>query len=141
MLEISNTAAQTIAVGETVLFDTVKFNSKCNNSEFFRLGTGAVQVAGGCHCDAIYEVSFGANVSGATAGTPVELTINYAGSALPETEMISTPSAADALNHVYTSTVVRIPYQIGGNAFSVTNTGTTDITIGANPVFTVVRRG
>lgn len=136
MLELTNTAAQTIAVGQTVTFDNVIFNSKCNKNEFFRLGTGSVQVVPGT-----YKVSFGANVSGATAGTPVQLNIAYNDSPLPETTMISTPSAADALNSVYRDTILQVPCLTGSGTFKVTNTGTTDITIGANPTLTVVRRG
>lgn len=136
MLELTNTAAQTVAPGQTVTFNNVIFNTKRNNNEFFRLGTGSIQVVPGT-----YEISFGGNVSGATAGTPVQLNIEYNGSPLPETTMISTPSAADALNHVFTETYLQVPCQTGSGTFTVTNTGTTDITIGANPTFTVVRRG
>lgn len=136
MLVLTNTAAQTIEVGQTVTFNNVIFNSKCNKNEFFRLGTGSIQVVPGT-----YEVSFGANVSGATADTPVQLNIEYNGSPLPETTMISTPSAADALNSVYRGTILQVPCVIGSGTFTVTNTGTTAITIGADPAFTIVRRG
>lgn len=136
MLIVSNTAEQTVAPGQTVIFTIPTFNTKrCPHFEFFRIGTGGITVVPGT-----YKVSFGANVSGATAGTPVQLSIALDGSPLVDTTMISTPSVANDFNSVYRSTTVNVPCQTGSASFTVTNTGTTDIIIGANPQFEVIRR-
>lgn len=68
----------------------------------------------------------------------VQLTVQLGGASLPETQMISTPSAASSLNNVSTSTVVK---NCCGDydRITVVNTGATDINIGANPVLTIKR--
>lgn len=73
-----------------------------------------------------------------TAATQVQLTVQLGGANLPETQMISTPSAASSLNNVSTSTIVK---NCCGDydRITVVNTGATDINIGANPVLTIKR--
>lgn len=134
MIELSNTSAQTVAAGQTVTFNTTIIKSRCG-AESWRSGTGQVRLTADC---ATYEVSFNANVTGATAGTSVELTLYLSGAALPETKMISTPATANAINNVSATTVIK--NACGDyDRVSVVNTGTTDINIDANPVLFIKR--
>ena len=86
----------------------------------------------------IYEVSFAGNISGAVAGTPVQLAFQLGGVTMPETTMVSTPVAANASNNVATSTLIK---NCCGDydRITVTNNGTADVTVAANSAF-IVRR-
>lgn len=134
MIKLSNTIAQTVEVGQSVTFNQVLLHTGCGESH--RAGSGAVKMRGNGN----YEIGFFANVSGATAGTPLQLNIALGGERLLETTMIVTPAAADALQHVGLSVPVK---NCCGDYDRVTviNTGTTPITIGANPLFYVKREG
>lgn len=85
-----------------------------------------------------YEASFAGNISGAVAGTPVQLAFQLGGATMPETTMVATPGAANASNNVATSTLIK---NCCGDydRITVTNTGTTDVTVAANSAF-IVRR-
>ena len=60
------------------------------------------------------------------------------GATMPETTMVATPGAANASNNVATSTLIK---NCCGDydRITVTNTGTTDVTVAANSAF-IVRR-
>jgi len=127
MIELSNSAAQTIAVGSAVTFDTKILKTGC--AESYR--QNAITLKNG-----IYEISFSGNISGATANTAVSVAIAVNGVALPETTMAATPSAADEVNNVSASTL----YQSGCNTVvTVVNTGTTAVTVAANSAILVRR--
>lgn len=124
MIELTNTAAQTIQPGQAVSFNSVLLHTGCGecyrkNSNFVRLRPGA-----------IYEVSFSGNIAG-TEANPVQLAIALGGSALPETVMVSSSVAANAFNNVSTGTFV-------GNCccdfdrITVVNTGTVPVLLSAN---------
>ena len=132
MIVLSNTTAQTIAPGQSLLFNDVVLNTGCG--ECHRRNTGSVKM----RANGVYDVNFAANIASATAGNPVQLTLTLGGSRLPETTMISTPAAANAFNSVSTQTYVK---NCCGDydRISVTNTGTAAVIVGANPVFTVRR--
>lgn len=134
MIELSNTSAQTVAVGQTVTFNTSIIKSRCG-AESWRSGTGQVRLTADC---ATYEVSFNANVTGATASTPVQLTMYLSGAPLPETTMISTPATANAINNVSATTAIKNSCGDYDRIYIV-NTGTTEINIDANPVLFVKR--
>lgn len=102
MIELSNTTAQTIAVGASVTFNTILLKTGCG--ECHRKNTGSVKL---CAKGGIYQVYFAGNISGATAGTPVQLNISLGGEVLPETTMIATPAVANDLNNVATTTTIK----------------------------------
>lgn len=130
MILLSNTTAQVIPVGQAVTFNTVLSKSGCG--ECSRGTTQSVKL-----CKrGTYIVSFSANVSGATAATPVQLNIQIGGENRPETTMISTPAGANELNNISTTTAIE-RCCCDFSRVSVVNTGTTDITIGANPAFLI----
>lgn len=133
MIELSNTTAQTLAIGQSMVFDTVLLKTGCG--ECHRKNTGSVKL---CAKSGIYQVYFAGNISGATAGTPVQLNISLGGEVLPETTMIATPAAADDLNNVATTVTIKnccCDY----DRITIVNTGTTALTVGVNPTLFVKR--
>jgi hypothetical protein len=133
MISLSNTTEQTVASGQSITFNTVLSKTGC--AECHRKNTGSVKL---CAKNAIYQIEFTANVTGATASTPVQLTVQLGGDNLPETNMIYTPATADAVGNVSVSFPVRnncCDY----DRISVVNTGTTDITVSANPLLFIHR--
>lgn len=132
MIVLSNTAAQTLSPGQSIIFNNIINQSGCG--ECFRNNSGSV----GLKANGVYHVSFSANVGGEVAATPVQLAIEIGGAPLAETTMISTPAAVGDLNNVATSTYVRTCCGVSNNV-TVTNTGTSTITISANPVLAIKR--
>ena len=133
MILLTNNAEQTVQPGEVVNYNVRVM--KTGNAECTLLGTGSVKM----RAQGIYSVSFGANVTGATAGTPVQLSFRLGGEAIiPGTDMIYTPAVANAFGNVSKS----IPVSnrcCDFDRISVANTGTEPITIGANPSFAIRR--
>lgn len=84
-----------------------------------------------------YEVSFGANVAIPTGGTvaPIMVAVAINGSALNDTEMISTPTAVAAFNNISRATTVPI-WKGCCQSVSVRNVGTTPIEV-SDPVFNI----
>ena len=133
MIILSNTSAQTLTAGQTLAFNNVILKSRCG-TESHRNGTGQVKL----RANGIYEVSFDANVSGATAATPVQLSLQISGATLPESTAIYTPATADAVGHISMTTAVR--NACGDyDQITVTNTGTEAVTIVANSCLYIKR--
>ena len=132
MIVLSNSVAQTLAPGQSATFDTVVL--KAGNAECFRPNSGAVRLR---FNDSIYEASFGANI-GATEAGDAQIAIFYDGSPMLETTMISATATAGDLNNVYRKTPVKNCCCNSG-AVTIVNTGTTTVTIGANPLLYVRR--
>ena len=132
MIVLSNSAEQTLLAGQSIMFDLVKLKSGC--SECHRAGSSSVKM----RQNGIYEVAFSGNIGGTVAG-PVQLSIEVGGETLQETTMISTVSAVGDLNNVSTETRVR---NCCGDydRITVTNTGTSDVVVGANSALVVGRR-
>lgn len=134
MILLSNTAAQTIPAGQSLVF-TILRQTGC--SEFARENTSPVFLKPG----GVYDIDFHANVTNAAAATPVQLSLSFAGATLPETTAIYTPAVAGAVGNVSGGTTISTHFPGGGFAVTLTNTGTTDITISPNPVLRVRRIG
>lgn len=122
MAEYTAVAPQTLTVGSNVLFtDTVVRPCPAVRR---REGSGILTLRGG-HT---FLVAFSGNISGATAGTEVDLALTIAGEELGATRMASTPAVADDLNNVSTFAEIEVPpcccYTI-----AVENVGTTDVTV------------
>lgn len=136
MIELTNTAAVTLTAGQALSFNNVVWKSGC--CESFR-GTGTAVRAG----QGVYRISFSGNVSGETAATPVQLQFVVDGAPLPETIMISTPTAVADINNVSKSTIIGNRGNCcnpnpGSVSISIVNTGTTTLTVqpGANLIVT-----
>ena len=132
MIVLSNSAEQTLLAGQSIVFDLVKLHSGC--AECHRAGSNSVKMKQ----NGIYEVAFSGNIGGTVAG-PVQLSIQVGGETLAETTMISTAGAVGDLNNVATQTKVR---NCCGDydRITVTNTGTSDVVVGANSALVVGRR-
>lgn len=134
MIKLSNTIAQTVPVGQSLTFNQVLLHTGCG--ECHRANSGAIKMRG----NGVYEVGFSANVTGATAAVPVQLTLAFGGDLAPETTMVYTPAAANAVGRV--SIVDPVRNCCGDyDRVTVVNTGTTPIIISANPLFFVKREG
>lgn len=139
MIIVSNSAPVVLTPGQALTFNTITWKSGC--AESFRLSGSAVRAARG-----VYDLSFSGNITNASAAAAVQLALAVDGSVLPETTMISTPSAINALNNVATSTVIGNQGNCCNNnpgsvSITVVNNGTTDVTVGANAKLTVKRIG
>lgn len=133
MISLSNTNEQTVSAGQSLTFNATILKS--GNGECHRSNTGSIKM---CAQKGIYQVYFSANVTGATAETPVSLQFELGGDPIAESLMISTPAVANALNNI-SKTIVIKNCCCDYDRITVTNAGTTDIIIGANPVFLVKR--
>ncbi len=132
MIELTNNVVQVVQPGQSVAFNTVVLHTGCG--ECYRHNTPSIKL----RANGIYEVAFSGNITGATAGTPVQLALALGGVGLPETVMVSTPATANAFNNVATSTFVQ--NTCGDyDRVTVVNTGTTAVTISANMKFSVRR--
>lgn len=130
MILLTNTDAQTVEPGASVLLDEVIFQT--GNGECHRRGSGGVTL----RFKGIYEVHFSANLGGVAAG-PAELTILLDGDTLTETEMDTVTAAAGDLENVATMTAIRGCCSTGGRV-TVVNTGDADVTV-ENPKLYVKR--
>lgn len=128
MIEVSNTAAQTLQPGQAISFNRVIHHKGCGECYTSQLPT-SVKLKGGC--GAAYDVEFSGNVSLATAGAAGQLAIAIGGQPLVETAMNSTPSTANVLNNVSTGTYLVLNCS-DLDRVSVINTGLVPITIAPN---------
>ena len=136
MIILSNSTAQTLAAGQSVTFDLIKRKAGCG--EGFMQGGNAVWLKGN-NAGASYDVSYGANI-GATAPGQAQLSIQFNGVTLNETTAISTTATAGDLNNVSRATNIPTGCGFGNGTVTLTNTGTTEITVGANSVLKISRR-
>lgn len=126
MIQLTNSAAQIIQPGAAVTFNTVQVKS--GNCECFN---SLVPTSVKLRTQGIYDVHFSGNITGTTAGVPVQLAIALGGAALPSTVMVSTPATANAFNNVSTETLVR-NCCCDLDRITVVNTGTVPVTLSAN---------
>lgn len=136
MLVLSNTTEQTLAPGQSLVFDKVIQKSGCGECFNERIPESIkLRADRGC-----YTLAYGANVGGPTAASPVQLAITLGGtSPLLETTAISVPAAVGDRNNVYRETRFS-NCCCDQNRVSLTNTGANSIIVGANSVFIVDRR-
>lgn len=137
MIVVSNTADVILTPGQALTFNNVVWKSGCAES-FRNIGT-AVRAGQG-----VYDISFNGNVASAAASVPAQLNIEVDGAPLPETTMISTPATAGIFNNVSAGTIVGNQSNCcnvnpGSISITVVNTGTGDITVGANAKLSVKR--
>lgn len=129
MIVLSNAATQTIQPGDSAVFNVAKLHTGC--AEVTNGGSGPIRIRNG-----IYSLEFTGNVGGA-AGTQSNLAIAVDGSVLQETTMTETVSLATDVHNVHASTLFR--NCCGCISVSVRNTGTTPVTLSANPALVIKR--
>lgn len=121
MAQFINEATQTIEVGENVVFSDTLI--KPCKKVIHRDGSGIFTLKGGR-----YTLTFSANVSGATAGTEVDLAFTINGEVLQYSRMASNPIVAEDLNNVSKTIQFDVPYCCC-YTFAVRNVGTTPIIV------------
>jgi hypothetical protein len=134
MLVLSNSIDQTVLPGQSITFDTIVLNT--GRAECHRPNSGVVNLTAK---NAIYELIFNANIGSTTEAEQAQLAIAIDNSALLETTMISTTSAAGDLNNVSSGTLLKTCCCIGCESVTVINTGTTTVNIGSNPCLRIKR--
>ena len=100
-MEITANALQTVEAGAPVLFTNPAVSGNC--SILHREGSGLVTLRGlTAQSRARFKVTFGANVGLPTGATvaPISVAIAISGEPVPETIMISSPTAASEYNNV-----------------------------------------
>ena len=138
MIELTNTLAQTVAVGAGVLYNAVSVKSGC--AERHRSGSSQITLAAAGR----YLVTFSGNVSVPTGTTVGEVSLGIAqqGEVIQGTTMRSTPAAVEEYMNVSTQTYVDVYNNCNGGTccqtISVENNGTIPVQVD-NPNFTAVR--
>lgn len=133
MIQLSNTTAQTLIPGQAITFDKVLLHTGCG--ECHRTNSSSVKMRANC---GTYEIAFGGNIGATAATTAVQLSIQVGGETIPSSTMISTTAAVGNLNSV--SRVIPIKNSCGDyDRITVVNTGTTNVTVGANSTLFVKR--
>lgn len=127
MVELTNSVAQTVLPGQAVTFNTTKLHTGCGECCRNLNFNNSVRL----RANGVYEVQFSGNIASSTAATPVQLAIALDGTALPETVMVSTASAANAFNSVSTGTFIR-NFCGDTDRVTVVNSGTVPVLLSAN---------
>lgn len=133
MIELSNTNAQVLAAGQSVIFDTILLHTGCG--ECHRPNSGSINLA---RKNAIYEVSYNANIGGTAAGD-AQLAVTLDGSPLLETTGKVVTTTAGDLQNVSASTFVQTCCCNAANSILLTNTGTTEINVDISSRLSVKR--
>lgn len=135
MIELTNSVAQTVAPGATVTFDKVVLHTGCGECHDRRIPNSVKLTGNG----GVYLVEFNGNIASPTAATPVQLAIAFGGTALPETVMVSTASAANAFNNVGTGTLLHNSC-CDCDRITVVNSGAVPVLLSANMNLRITRR-
>lgn len=122
MIILSNSIAQTLAPGQSLVFDVTVLKTGCN-TECHRNGSAPVTL----NKSGIYDISVKANVTAEQEGT-VELAVMASGGELAETLMVSTPAAVGDINTIACNTALR-PCGCCGEAITLQNVGTIPVVV------------
>ena len=109
-MELTANAIQTITANANVLFTDTVVPGNCSITH--RDGSGLVTLRGLTNqCRARFRVSFGGNIAIPTGGTvgPISLALAVDGEPIATTTMISTPTAVEEYNNVFSAIFLDIP--------------------------------
>ena len=109
-MELTANAIQTITANGNVLFTDTVVPGNCSITH--REGSGLVTLRGLTNqCRARFRVSFGGNIAIPTGGTvgPISLALAVDGEPVATTTMISTPTAVEEYNNVFSAIFLDIP--------------------------------
>jgi hypothetical protein len=109
-MELTANAIQTITANANVLFTDTVVPGNCSITH--RDGSGLVTLRGLTNqCRARFRVSFGGNIAIPTGGTvgPISLALAVDGEPVATTTMISTPTAVEEYNNVFSAIFLDIP--------------------------------
>ena len=132
MIVLSNSNAQVLSVGQSATFDSVLLHTGCG--ECHRPNSGAVCLT---QKNAIYEIGFNCNI-GTTDPGNAQLALCIDSSPISETTVKTVTAAAGDLENVSASTFLQTCRCCNG-ILTLTNTGTVELTIDANPRVSVKR--
>lgn len=133
MIVLSNTNAQVLSAGQSATFNFVILHTGCG--ECYRQNSGSVNLI---QNNAIYEVSYGCNI-GATAAGDAQIALSLDGTPLSETTQKVVTATAGDLQGVSDSTFIKTCCHGYAGVITLTNTGTTEINLDANPKLSVKR--
>lgn len=128
-MEITANAIQTVAENQNIIFSDTVVCGNC--SIMHREGSGLVTLRGLTNqCRARYRVSFGGNIAIPTDGTvePISLALSINGEPVATTTMISTPTAVEDFNNVFSAIFLDVPRNCCSQ-ISVKNTSGQDIEV------------
>lgn len=134
MIVLSNTNAQVLAAGQSVVFDLTLLHTGC--AECHRINSGSTFLT---QNNAIYEISFNCNIGATAAGSSAQVALTLDGSPLQETTAIVPTAAAGDLTNAAAGTFVKTCCCGGNNSVLLTNTGTEEINFAANSKLSIKR--
>ena len=138
-MEITANALQNVVLGGNVLFtDSVINGGNC--AIMHRAGSGLVSLRGNTNqCRARYRVSFGGNIAIPTGGTvgPISLAIAINGEPVASTTMITTPTAVEQFNNVFSAIFIDVPR---GCCYTISVQNTSDQAIDVQNANLIVER-
>lgn len=131
MIVLSNSESQTVGVGDSILFDTVRLKTGC--TECHRPGTGSVKM----RTPGVYDISFTGNAT--VADGYVSMVATISDDPLPETQITSFVASESEYNNVSFRTAIA---NCCGDysRVRIVNNGETEFTLAANSAFVVSRR-
>lgn len=121
MIVLSNTAAQTLTPGESLIFDNTVIQS--GSAEHHADNSASVLMLK----PGIYEIHFTGNVAGIKDESTMMLGVRVGSNTLSETTMTKTACLKDQYSNVAAATIVRCGTK--GTDIGVTNIGAVPITI------------
>lgn len=138
MVYLTNSVGQTIQPGQTVTFDTKVLHT--GNGECCGAPYGTIRTINSIKLKScgIYEINFGANISGG-AGTTSQLAVSAGGNVLPDTIMTATTTEVNAISNVSKTFPVNNCCDCLGR-ISVVNVGDTPIIMSAHPTLFIQRK-
>lgn len=109
MAKYITTTDQNVALNSTIPFNVVSI--PCNKGCVVPIATGVVNLRSGANQQARYDVTVQANVAIPTDGavTPIAIGITINGVVVPDSVAIVSPTAAEGVWHINTSTTVTVP--------------------------------
>ena len=121
MIVLSNTTAQTLKPGESLIFDNAVIQSGC--AEYHSDHSSSVLILK----PGMYEIHFTGNVAGIEDESTLRLGIRAGSNTLSETTMMKTVCHKEHYSNVAAATIVRC--ETKGKAIGVTNIGAVPIVI------------
>lgn len=125
MIVLSNTETQTIAPGESIIFDRVVMRS--GHCECHMDRTSSVRLKMGRK----YLVTFSGNISNATGTGAIELIMSLGDVPLEETSMQLTPGITQVFDNISSTTGVQVSCLDYGRLRVVNNSATASVGIAA----------
>lgn len=100
---------QNVALNSVIPFNTVSI--PCNKGCVIPIAAGIVNLRSGANQHARYDVTVQGNISIPTGGTvtPIAVGITVNGVVIPDSVAIVTPTAAENVWHINTSTTITVP--------------------------------